>query len=108
MISTFFSERPRILGGGSDWVSPDNCVWRGPDFLRHTTVLEKCYPEDTYTENLFSTILNIKDTTFETVLDELLLWAQESPSSYNRSDTQKAYEYISSNAKTDEELKTMR
>jgi hypothetical protein len=106
--STFFDECPRILDAESNWVSPDDCVWRGPDFLRHTTVLETCYPEDIYTESLFSTILDIRDSTLDTVVDEIELWAQESPGTYNPSYTQEAYKYISSHVQTDEDLKTMR
>jgi hypothetical protein len=62
----------------------------------------------TSTQSLFSTILDIRDSTLDTVVDEIELWAQESPGTYNPSYTQEAYKYISSHVQTDEDLKTMR
>ena len=71
-------------------------------------VLETCYPGDSYSESFFATTLNIKDSTLKTVLDELLKWTREDPGSHDISETRRAYEYLDSNTRTDEDLKTVR
>ena len=71
-------------------------------------VLETCYPEDDYLESFFRTTLNIRNATLVDVLNELSMWPQETPDSHSHSETRKAYEYLDSHARTNEELQTIR
>ncbi|KMU77002.1 hypothetical protein CISG_06237 [Coccidioides immitis RMSCC 3703] len=51
------------------WLSPENCVWKGPGSLIRTPRLKNLYPDNIY--KLFREILGVKDATLEHLLSEI-------------------------------------
>ncbi|KAF1938515.1 hypothetical protein EJ02DRAFT_457780 [Clathrospora elynae] len=56
---------------GEEWKTKEECIWRGPKFLRYTTVLATHYDECPLREAFFSNTLDINDWGVSDIIYEL-------------------------------------
>lgn len=105
--SLFFNSGPYILEV-EGWVEARYCIWKGPDFLLNKLVLEPCYSGDSYLESFFAVTLGIKDSTFETVLDELMYRTQNFNGSTELFVALKMYHYLDAHVQADGDLVKVR
>jgi hypothetical protein len=92
-------------------VAAKNCVWHGPKFLSCVSVLETHYSGDDSLKHFFQEILDVQDSTIETVLSELKLLSDTVPSNDNDDvlcQTYKAYTYLDAHSESNESLKQIR
>ena len=93
------------------WVTAKSCVWHGPKFLSSVSVLETHYSGDDSLEHFFQNTLDIKDSTIDTVLNELKV-LRVADLSNEHADvscrTHQAYTYLDSHSESSESLKQIR
>ncbi|KAF2654846.1 hypothetical protein K491DRAFT_599984 [Lophiostoma macrostomum CBS 122681] len=89
---TEFIRDPDADGG---WVHVKDCVWKGPAFLRHTSVLEMKYSSEPILKDFFSKTLDIPNSTIYTVLNELKAWNENSNDTRGLSESREIYSHLS-------------
>ena len=87
------------------------CVWHGPKFLSSVSVLETHYSGDHSLKHFFQEILDIQDSTIDTVLSELKVLSDTAPSNDNYDvlcRTYQAYTYLDAHSESNEFLEQIR
>lgn len=109
-ISDFFSESPCLYNPQHcTWVTSQNCVWKGPDFLSSKTVLGRSYANEDHLEDFFKTILGIGSATVETIIEELCFQRAKNDVSTEQLELcRKAYAYIDSHTHSDKDCENLR
>ncbi|KAF2704317.1 hypothetical protein K504DRAFT_507325 [Pleomassaria siparia CBS 279.74] len=105
-LRSFFHNE--VIWNSVQWVCSDECVWKGPDFLHHTSVLETYYPRDSHLESFFTKSLDIGNCTLSTVMQELKDLKTYDEDSIQLSSTREIYEYLNANIHDDNDWKEIR
>ena len=88
-----------------------NCVWHGPKFLSCVSVLEEHYSGDHSLKHFFQEILDVQDSTIDTVLKELEVLSDTVPSNDNDDilcRTYQAYAYLDAHSESNKSLTQIR
>jgi hypothetical protein len=96
-------EKPKIWDGHqSCWVTRDQCVLDGPDFISFETVLTRSYGKDTLLNNFFAIILDIKSFRIGDVFREVQERGENGVDGTDVSLMNRIYTFLASEASTDE------
>lgn len=68
-----FATRPLIRSGtiAEAWYRSTDCIWEGPSFLQAKQVLSPLYGANQSASTFFKTILNMRDLSYNDLIDEL-------------------------------------
>jgi hypothetical protein len=91
----------------NSWTDLEQSIWRGPEFLQHTVVLEKEYKSDPVLKKFFDMVLGIHDADSSHVLRDLEL-CSEYAEEIDVELAQQYYEYLDANVVGEENWKTIR
>ncbi|ORY18241.1 hypothetical protein BCR34DRAFT_596464 [Clohesyomyces aquaticus] len=90
------------------WVSIRDCVWKGPAFLRHTTVLETHYNGEHLLENFFRNSLGVRNWTHSIILHDLSISSETNADASDLSYAREIYTYLDTHAQSDTEWREIR
>jgi hypothetical protein len=100
---------PCIWDGDREcWVTRNECIFNGPDFIAFRTVLKHTYDKDPLLSSFFTTMLGIRDWTLDDIIHELEERRELQAPSTAISLARDMYQFLCTNVRTDEDWSKIR
>ena len=94
-----------VEGDAMELRNLEDCVWEGPQFLQVKAPLKQRYGHVQQLTTLFTTFLEIPDSTLENILSEL---CHRGTNPYEHADWEEVYRYLQENIKSDSDWRQIR